>query len=254
VHASGADDEDSLGAQVHRGRDRRRLAHRAVAAVLAAAVDVERDRREHERDRRRREQVRHPDLGAHREPLRARPRHDVLERVVEGDVQARAVARGGDREAVQVAVAHYLVQPVGVDHLLEERLERLVVEKRPWPRPPPARDHPADRHHRQPARAGADHADRIGAVHLLGAEVLPDLDDPGDRAIEVVGLAGERSGVDRARRRAGNDRKGIAGEHPLVTGIAPDLDDRLEHAHLIPGPRSAAREHEAGERNRVDHR
>ena len=58
VHAAGADDEDALGAEVHRRRDRRRLAHRAVAAVLGAAVDVERDRREDERDRRRREQVR----------------------------------------------------------------------------------------------------------------------------------------------------------------------------------------------------
>ena len=35
VHAAGADDEDALGAEVDGRRDRRRLAHRAVAAVLA---------------------------------------------------------------------------------------------------------------------------------------------------------------------------------------------------------------------------
>ena len=37
VHAAGADDEDALGAEVDGGRDRRRLAHRAVAAVLGVA-------------------------------------------------------------------------------------------------------------------------------------------------------------------------------------------------------------------------
>ena len=181
LHAAGADDQDPLGAEVHRRRDRRGLAHRAVAAVLVTAVDVERDRRKHERDRRRREQVLDPDLRAHREALRARPGHDVVEGVVEGDVQARAVARGRHRQRVQVALAHHLVQPLGADQLAEQRLERLVVEQRARPGPAPAGDHPADRHHRQPASAGADHADRVGAIHLLGAEVLPDLDDAGDR-------------------------------------------------------------------------
>ena len=111
VHAAGADDEDALGAEVDGRRDRRRLAHRAVAAVLGVAGDVEGDRRKDERDRRRRQQVRDRDRGAHRDPLRARPRHDVVERVVEGDVQARAVARRGDRERMQMAFGHHAVQP-----------------------------------------------------------------------------------------------------------------------------------------------
>ena len=210
VHAAGADHQDPLGAEVHRRRDRRRLAHRAVAAVLAVAGDVERDGRKDERDRRRREQVRHGDRGAHREPLRARPRHDVDERVVEGHVQPRAVARRGDGERVQVALGHHAMQPAGVDELVEQVLERRVVEQRARPGAPPAGDHPADRHHRQPARAGADHAERIGAIDLLGAKVLPDLDQAGDGCVEGVGAAGQRGGVDGAGRGAGDDRKRVA--------------------------------------------
>ena len=48
VHAAGADDEDAVGAQVHRRRDRRGLAHRAVAEILGAVFDGQRHGREDE--------------------------------------------------------------------------------------------------------------------------------------------------------------------------------------------------------------
>ena len=102
VHAAGPDDQDALAAEVNRRRDRRGLAHRAVAAVLGVAIDLECHRREHERDRRRGQQMLHADCGAHRDALRARPRHDVRNRVVEGHVQARAVARRADRERLKM--------------------------------------------------------------------------------------------------------------------------------------------------------
>ena len=162
VHAAGADDQDALGAEMHRRRDRRRLAHRAVAAIFGAAGDVERDRREHERDRRRRQQVRDADRGADGEALRARPRQDVVESIVEGHVQPRAVARRGDRERVQVALGHHPLQPAVSTSSWSRPTERRVVEQRARPGAAPARDRPADRHHREPARAGADHAERIG--------------------------------------------------------------------------------------------
>ncbi len=124
VHPAGTDDKDPVGAEMDRRRDRRRLAHRAVTAVLALAGDVERDRRKDERDRRRREQMLHGDRGSHREPLRARPRHDVDQRVVERHVQARSVARCGDRKRMEMALGHDAVQPAGVDQVVEQRLER----------------------------------------------------------------------------------------------------------------------------------
>ena len=165
------------------------------------------------------------------------------DRVVEGHVQAGAVARGGDRKRLQVALAHHLVQALGADHALQQQRCGPVVEQRLRPRTPPARDDPADRHHRQPACAGADHADRVGPVDLLGAEVLPDLGERAHAGVEVGRAAGERGRVDRASRRAGDDRERVARRRDR---LAPDLRHRLEHADLVGRTRATAREHEAG--------
>jgi hypothetical protein len=150
-----------------------------------------------------------------------------------------------------VARRHHRAQPRRVDEVIEQQLERLVVEQRPRPGAAPARDRPADRHHRQPARAGADDAERVGAVDLLGAEVLPDVDEAGDRLVEAVGAARERSGVDRARRRAGDHRERVAA---LGSALAPDLRDRLQHADLVGSACAAAGEHQPGCACRVVHR
>ena len=194
----------------------------------------------------------HRDRRAHGEPLRARPRQDVDLGVVERDVQARAVARRRDGQRVQMALRHHLAQPLGADQPTEQRLERLVVEQRARPGAPPARDHPADRHHRQPARAGADHAERIGAIDLLGAKVLPDVVDAGDGAVEVVGAAGERGSVDGAGRGAGDHRKGVAAAG--VPRVLAHLRDRLQNTDLIGRPGTASGEDEAGEHAVVGHR
>ena len=89
VHAAGADDEDALGAQVHRRRDRRRLAHRAVAEVLGVAVESPAATAGNTNgiadDASR---CGMPMSAAHGDALRARPRHDVVDRVVEGHVHA----------------------------------------------------------------------------------------------------------------------------------------------------------------------
>ncbi len=62
-------------------------------------AQVERHRREHERNGRRRQQVRHADAGAHRDALQLARERVVVERLVEGDVAPRAVARGRPRPA-----------------------------------------------------------------------------------------------------------------------------------------------------------
>jgi hypothetical protein len=141
--------------------------------------------------------------------------------------------------------SHHRAQPRRVDEMLEQLLQRLVVEQRARAGAPPAGDHPADRHHRQPARTGADHADRVRAIDLLGAEVLPDVDEAGDRLVEAVGAAGERCGVDRAGRRPGDHRERIAA---VDSALAPDLGDRLQHADLIGGACAPAGQYQAGAR------
>ena len=99
-----------------------------------------------------------------------------VDRVVEGHVQARAVARRGDGQRLQMAFAASASRSRSLLTMrLQQVGERRVVEQRARPRAAPARDHPAERQHRQPARAGADHAERVGAVDLLGVEVLPHL-------------------------------------------------------------------------------
>ena len=127
---------------------------------------------------------------------------------------------------------------------LQQLGQRRVVEQRARPRPAPARDHPADRQHRQPARAAADHAERIGAVDLLGVEVLATPARGASTArVEVVGAAGQRRGVDGAGRGADDDRKRVAARR---AAFAPHSRDRPQHAHLIGGARAASGEDQAG--------
>ena len=72
---------------------------------------------------------------------------------------------------------------------------------------------------------------------------------PATAGVEVVGAAGQRGGVDRAGRGAGDHRERIAGR--AGAGLAPDLRDRLQHADLVGGARAAAGEDQPGERSRA---
>ena len=249
LHAPGADDQHALCAQVHGRRDRCRLAHRAIAEPLGQSVEHQRLRREEERDGRRRQQVRNRQLGAPRQPLAARPRRQIGAALVEGDVLARAVARRRQRQRMQLARAQHAWQAVEVDDARQQLGQRRVVEQRFRPRAPPARHRPTDRQHRQPTRAAANHTQRIGAVDLLGLEVLPHLHQHLHRRVEVVGMAGERGSVDGAGGSADDDAEGIA--RTRCVGLAADARNGAQHANLVGGARAASGKNQAGQRSLV---
>jgi len=249
VHAARADDQDAVRSQVHGRRDRRGLTHRAVAEMLDAALDGQGHGRKDEGNRRRGHQVRHADVGTHGDALRASPGQDVLDGIVEGHVQAGAVTGRRDGQRLQMAFAHRLLDRRRAHHALQQVGRRCVVQQRARPRAPPARDQPAHGEQRQPARAGADHAQRVGAVDLVGVEVLPHLGQHAHRLVEVRAAAGQRRRVDRAGRGAGDDGKRVAGRR---VRLATDLHHRLEHADLVSGSGTAAGQHEPGGR-RISH-
>jgi len=231
VHAAGPDHQHLLRAQVHGRRDRRRLPHRAVAEPLDRAAQVERLGREDERDGRRRDQVldRQP-RDARGDALGAHPGLPLLVGLIEGDVVARGVAGPGHGQRVDVALGQHVVQSIHLDPLGEQAAQRRVVEQAARARAAPAVQRPAQRHHRQPLRAGADHSQRIGGIDLVDVDVLPDVHQPVDRGAEVVGLAGQRGSVDRAGGSAGNHLEGVVAGG---AGVAPELRDGREHADLI---------------------
>ena len=243
VHAPGADHQDAFGPQVHGRRQRRRLAHRTVAEPFIAAGQVQLHGREDERDRRRGHQVLHADRARHGHALRAQPGLERPRSLAEGDMVAAAVRRAGDGQRAQVALAQQPGQAIEVHDFLQQLGQRAVVEQRARARAAPAGDRPADGQHRQPARAGAHHAKGVGAVDLVGAEVAPDVDDSGHSQVEAVGMAGQRGGVDGARRRAGDDAEWIAARRP---DFAADARHRLEHPHLVSRARTPAGEHQPG--------
>jgi hypothetical protein len=77
-----------------RRRDRRQLAHRAVAAKFEPVLDIQRHGRKDERDRRRRQQVLDADLALQRDALRAdsvAARHAFAARIGAAEPQRHAV-------------------------------------------------------------------------------------------------------------------------------------------------------------------
>ncbi len=201
--------------------------------------------REDEWDRRRRHQVRQPDLARHGHALRAQPGLEGPGGLTEGDMLAAAVGRAGDGQRAKVALAQQFGQSIEVHHPLHQLGQGAVVEQRARSRAAPARDGPAQRQHRQPARTGAHHAEGVGAIDLVGAEVAPDVHDTGHREVEAVGVAGQRGSVDRASRRAGNDAERVVAR---CAGFAADTRHGLEHPDLVGRARAAAGEHQPGGR------
>jgi len=141
-----------------------------------------------------------------------------------------------------VAVGDQALDAVEVDHLRQQRVQRRVVQQRARTQLAHARDRPAHGHHREPARAGADHAERVGAIDLLDMHVLPHPHELGDAGVGVVGVGGQRGRVERAGRGAGQHRIGVAGRRP---GLAPDAVHGAQHADLVGGASAAAREDQA---------
>ena len=184
------------------------------------------------------------DVGAHGPALRANPRRARLLRAVEGDVLAGGVARRRDRERLQMAVGDQAGQPVELHQRFQQFGERFVVEQRVRARLAPARHGPAQRQQGEPVRAAAQHAERVGAVHLLGPKPAPDLGDVAHRVIEMVRATGQRRGVDGPRRGAAHDLEWAV----LARQTAGDaqVGNRLQHSHLIGSAGTAARKNQRG--------
>ena len=227
-------------AQVDRRRDGRRLAHRPVAEILGVARMRDGRGREDEGNGRGREQVRMRDRPRHRLPLRAHPGLHRHGRLVEGEVFARAVARGRDGQRAQVAVLHQARQAVERHQLLQQVRQRRVVEQRARLLAPPARQQPRQPVEHAPAARHVEQVQPVGAVHLLGPELLPHVGDVAHRVVEVRRAASQRRRVDGAGRGAGDDGEGVAGLLP--PGLAPQVGQRLQHAHLVGGAGTAAGE------------
>ena len=94
--AARADDEHTVGAEVHGGTQRRELAHRAVAVELS----IQLDRREDERNRRARHQHVEVDRTAHARPPHAVPVVDGRHGVEERNGPAGRIAGRRDGECV----------------------------------------------------------------------------------------------------------------------------------------------------------
>ena len=110
-------------------------------------------------------------------------------------------------------------------------LAGAVVQQRLGPLARQAGIHPAQRQQAQPAHAGTDQAGRVGPVDHVGAQRGPQAAHPPHAQVRTVGPAGQRRGVDGARRGAADDVEGI-----LETGVPiriQQLHDGAEHADLV---------------------
>ena len=160
---------------------------------------------------------------------------------------ARGIARGRDRQRAQMALGNQPGQARQRHQIgLQQLAQRRVVEQRARAHAAPAGQGPTQRQQAQPARAAAQHAQCIGAIDMFCVQMTPDMGHLPHREVEVVGAAGQCRGIDRAGRRAGDDRKGVG---PMsMPAAAPDMGNGFEHADLVGSAGAAAREQQARER------
>ena len=221
-----ADHEQAVGPQVQRGADRRDLAHRAVAEVLA--VDVH--RREDERQRAGGEQVIERDRHRHADAPRALPRLHPRRALIKTHRLARGVARAGDAEGGQVAAVDRALDRREVEVLAEQVGERRIVEQRNRA----AAESAAGEHGEDPKQAVGERPPRIGAVDVVHAEVLPHHHQAPHAAAEVVGVGRHHGGVDGAGGSAADDGKG------RVHLGRQQFGERPQHSNLVGGTRAAS--------------
>ncbi|MNZ89109.1 hypothetical protein D3C78_1080150 [compost metagenome] len=244
VHAPGANHQYPVGAQVDGRRQRRGLAHGAVAEIFDMRADVQRCGGKDEGNRRRREQVGMADVAADRASLGAYPGLQMGMGFVEAHMFARAVARGGDGQRAQMALGDQPGQARQRHQIaLQQRGQRRVVQQGARAHGAPAGQGPAQRQQAQPARAAAQHAQRIGVVDAVGVQMAPGAGDLPHGVVEMVGAAGQGGGIDGAGRRARENGKGVG---PMaLAAVAPDLGNGFEHADLVGGAGAAAGEQQA---------
>ena len=162
-------------------------------------------------------------------------------------MHARAVARRGDRQRLQVAVAHHPRAAASASTSVAAApraacCRAASAAARGASARSPSRSTSSSASAR---RCGSRRASRRGRPARRGSS--PTRRTRSDRGVEVVGAAGERGRVDRAGRGAGDDRERVVGRR---AALAPDARNRVQHADLVGGARAAAGEDQPGQRAR----
>ena len=180
--------------------------------------------------------------------LGTRPGRHVRAGFVERHVLAGGVAGGRDRQRGQVPAVQQVRNAVQRQLAVQQLQQWRVVEQRARPAAVPAGERPAQGQQAQPACAAAHDAESVRPVDLAGAEVAPHARQALHGAVEVVGAAGQRCGVDRAGRGAHGDRE-WRGSTSRARVLA-QAREGLQHPDLVGGTRSAAGQHDGGWRGR----
>ena len=220
-----------LGAEVQSRADRRDLAHRAVAEILA--VDVH--RRKNERQRARCEHMLEPDRRRDSDAPRALPAFHARTSLIERDRLSRAVARARDAESGEVPGIDVALKGGEIEIALEQLLERRVVEQRNGLIVECA----AGQHGPHPSRAVTEGSKRIRAVDVIDVNVLPHRHQAPHAEPEIVRVDRENRGVHGARGSAADNRERTCDVRRI------ELGQRAQHADLISRAGASARHDQA---------
>src|SRR3989338_11276464 len=87
----------------------------------------------------------------------------------------------------------------------------------------------------QPQHGIIEHADHVGAIHLISVEILPDIVKIAHALAKTARIYRQRRSIKRTRRCSANYRERV------MRAARQEFGDRLEHTDLISGPRAATR-------------
>ena len=144
---------------------------------------------------------------------------------------------------MQGSTEQCLIQARKVEHAVQQRYQRSVVEERIRRLRLPVPEQPAEGQQREPSCPRSQHAERVGAVHLFRGDVLPQAQDFLQAFVEVISVARKGSGIDGAGGRTGDDVVGIAFGGPA--GIAQNGRNTIKHTDLVCCPRPASGQDES---------
>jgi len=232
------DDHDPVGTEPQRRRQRRGLPHRAVAEMGADHPHG----REQERDGGTRHQVVEPQFGGDAALPRALPALRRPGGVDERHPLARREAGRRHRQRVEEALVEVLPDAREVAPPLEQLPQGRVVQQRLRRRQQPATRQQGEQH----LCPGPQDDRRIGAEHLLHAEVPPHPVERRGALAEARGIGGQHGREDGPGGRAAQDAEGQRRARGTPAG------DRVQDADLVGRTRPAPRQHEGHPRRGRD--
>ena len=180
----------------------------------------------------------YPDGRRIGDALRPDPGRACVPALVERDVMARRIARGADRQRIEVSLGQVLLQPFEVDGSHQQRLERRVVEQRSRC----LADQPAEADVADPAPGVAQRTADVRTVDLRRLDVAPDRAETSNGAEEVVGAGSQRRGIQRAGRGPADDPERIGSLRP--PRLEQDPANPQQRADLVGGAGAAARQYQ----------